>query len=188
MSFQNLLGSKVAQPQNFYMKYLQIDPDQHKLRYEYYFFQKYVKSRYNNGKQANLDGNQPSVDAMKPLFGQPSSSVLISKLISQMLSPMSSMSLLTNPIVAFLNPQVSYRRPQQDKKLPVRIFINEKSVAKYKRSLDMMEKNGRGKREVTETTTEMPLFNEGNVICAISSLWIYESQTSTFLQKLGMAY
>lgn len=131
-------------PQNFYMKYLQIDPSADGLKYQYYYFQKYVNSRYNSAK--SQESTKSSQDS-KP-------SLLMSKLLSQMLGSMSMLSPLT-----FLSPLTL----SNSKKLPMKIYMNERSAAKYAANLDRIDgvaKNGRAKREAGSTTTEMPLFNE----------------------------
>ncbi|KAL1448892.1 hypothetical protein WDU94_000143 [Cyamophila willieti] len=82
---------------------------------------------------------------------------------------MNRMSLLSNPFISLLQP-VHYNTNSVDdgRKLPKTIFMNEKSVAKYKRSLDRMdaleaeERKGRAKRDAAGTsTTDQLWFNEG---------------------------
>jgi hypothetical protein len=105
------------------MKYFELDPKKKELRYEYFFYQQYVNRRYNDKSALS---KQPAPSA---------SSLLLNKLLGQML-PMS----LTNPL-SLLNPlgALGSAQPEAARRLPIRIFINEASVAKHKRSLDAME-------------------------------------------------
>lgn len=139
--FQNTVAGKLK-PQNFYMKYLQIDPSENGLKYQYYYFQKYVDSRYNTGKSSR--------DIKSP------TSLLMSKLLSQMLNPMS---LFSNPLTLLSPLTLSNKNPNSVGRLPIKIYMNEKSAAKYQRNLDSVAKLGRAKRALT--TEEEPIFNEG---------------------------
>ncbi|KAI5693062.1 hypothetical protein M8J75_007086 [Diaphorina citri] len=135
-----------GQPSNFFMKYFELDPKKKELRYEYFFYQQYVNRRYNDKSALS---KQPAPSA---------SSLLLNKLLGQML-PMS----LTNPL-SLLNPlgALGSAQPEAARRLPIRIFINEASVAKHKRSLDAMESaRARVKRDASAKNESELFFNEG---------------------------